>query len=211
MRRKFRTIVVDDHPLMAQATLQLLSQMERIETAGVAKSGEEAIQLCAAVNPDLVMLDYQLPGLSGTQVAEQLKAAYPNLKIIIFTGVDVSDLLPFLLSNLISGIISKGVTESTMKHIIACVLDNHIVLPQSMLQQLKSVSGKDAVNQLLSEEEVLLMTLIIKGDTYEKIAERMFISKRSVDNYLRRIYEKLGVQTRAQAIEKFVQSSQYQS
>ncbi|MDG0793901.1 helix-turn-helix transcriptional regulator [Cohnella ginsengisoli] len=98
-----------------------------------------------------------------------------------------------------------------MKHIIACVLDNHIVLPQSMLPQLKSVSGKDAVNQLLSDEEVLLMTLIIKGDTYEKIAEQMYISKRSVDNYLRRIYEKLGVQTRAQAIEKFVQSSQYQS
>lgn len=211
MKRKFRTIVVDDHPLMAQATLQLLSHMDRIETAGVAKSGEEAIQLCAVVSPDLVLLDYQLPGLSGTQVAEQLKAAYPSLKIIIFTGVDVSDLLPFLLSNLISGIISKGVTESTMKHIIACVLDNHIVLPQSMLQQLKSVSGKDAVNQLLTDEEVLLMTLIIKGDTYEKIAERMFISKRSVDNYLRRIYEKLGVHTRAQAIEKFVQSSQYQS
>ncbi|MDI4645741.1 response regulator transcription factor [Cohnella hashimotonis] len=211
MKRKYKTIVVDDHPLMAQATLQLVSQMDRIETAGFAKSGEDAIQLAAAVSPDLVLLDYQLPDLSGTQVAERLKAAHPNLKIIIFTGVDVSDLLPFLLSNLISGIISKGVTESTMKHIVACVLDNHIVLPQSMMSQLKSMSGKDNVDQLLSEEEVLLMTLIIKGDTYEKIAERMYISKRSVDNYLRRIYEKLGVQTRAQAIERFVQSSQYQS
>ncbi|WP_217595741.1 response regulator transcription factor [Cohnella sp. GbtcB17] len=210
MKRKYKTIVVDDHPLMAQATLQLLGQMERIETAGVAKNGEEAIQLSAAVRPDLVLLDYQLPDLSGTQVAEQLKAAHPNLKIIIFTGVDVSDLLPFLLSGLIGGIISKGVTESTMKHIVACVLDDQIVLPQSMLPQLKNVTGKDAVNQLLTDEEVLLMTLIIKGDTYEKIAEQMYISKRSVDNYLRRIYEKLGVQTRAQAIEKFVQSPQYQ-
>ncbi|MFC3802480.1 response regulator [Cohnella sp. GCM10012308] len=211
MKRKYKTIVVDDHPLMAQATLQLVSQMDRIETAGFARSGEDAIQLAAAVSPDLVLLDYQLPDLSGTQVAEQLKAEHPNLKIIIFTGVDVSDLLPFLLSNLISGIISKGVTESTMMHIVACVLDNHIVLPQSMLPQLKSISGKDNVDQLLSEEEVLLMSLIIKGDTYEKIAEQMYISKRSVDNYLRRIYEKLGVQTRAQAIERFVQSSQYQS
>ncbi|CAI6085029.1 response regulator transcription factor [Cohnella sp. JJ-181] len=211
MKRKAKAIVVDDHPLMAQATLQLLAQMDRIEAAGIARNGEEAIRLCEAETPDLVLLDYQLPDLSGTQVAEQLKAAHPQLRIIIFTGVDVSDLLPCLLSNLISGIISKGVNESTLKHIVACVLDNHVVLPQSLLHQLKSASNADVAELLLSEEEVLLMTLIIKGDTYEKIAEQMYISKRSVDNYLRRIYEKLGVQTRAQAIEKFVQGPQYNS
>ncbi|MEK0313888.1 response regulator transcription factor [Cohnella sp. 56] len=210
MKRKVKAIVVDDHPLMAQATLQLLDQIDRIEAAGIAKSGQEAIELCASVNPDLVLLDYQLPDLSGTQVAEQLRAANPNMRIVIFTGVDVSDLLEYLLSGQISGIISKGVNESAIKHIVACVLDNHVVLPQSMLQQLKSSARADAVEFVLSDEEVLLMKLIIKGDTYEKIAEQMYISKRSVDNYLRRIYEKFGVQTRAQAIEKFVQSPQYQ-
>lgn len=210
MKRKVKAIVVDDHPLMAQATLQLLDQIDRIDAAGIAKNGQEAIELCAAVNPDLVLLDYQLPDLSGTQVAEQLKAANPNMRIVIFTGVDVSDLLEHLLSGQISGIISKGVNESAIQHIVACVLDNHVVLPHSMLQQLKSSARADAVEFVLSDEEVLLMKLIIKGDTYEKIAEQMYISKRSVDNYLRRIYEKFGVQTRAQAIEKFVQSPQYQ-
>lgn len=209
MKRKVKAIVVEDHPLMAQATLQLLEQIERIEAAGIARNGQEALQLNAEVNPDLILLDYQLPDLSGTQVAEQLKADNPNVRIIIFTGVDISDLLPFLLAGQISGIISKGVNESTLRHIVACVLDNHVVLPQSMLQQLRSSASADAMEQLLSDEEVLLMTLVIKGDTYEKIAEQMYISKRSVDNYLRRIYEKLGVQTRAQAIEKFVQSPQY--
>ena len=63
----------------------------------------------------------------------------------------------------------------------------------------------------LSEEELLIMRMVVKGSTYEQIADTIHVSKRSIDNYLRRIYGKLGVQNRIQAIERFVQSGSYYS
>jgi two-component system competent response regulator ComA len=208
MKRPVKAIVVDDHPLMAQATMQLLNEMDSVEVAGVAHTGKEALELAETVRPDLLMLDYQLPDQPGTQVAEKLKAKCPGIHVVIFTGVDVSDLLPFVLSQQISAVVSKGARETTIKHTVACILDGHIVLPNSLIQQLK-LPSKYATEIALTEEECELMAMIVKGETYERIAEQMFISKRSVDNYLRRIYEKLGVQTRVQAIERFVQSRQY--
>jgi two-component system competent response regulator ComA len=195
MKRVVKAIVIDDHPLMAQATQQLLGQIDSLEVAGIAHSGQEALELAAAVQPDLIFLDYQLPDQSGTKVAEHLKRQLPKAHIVIFTGVDISDLLPHLLSNQISGIVSKSANEATIKHIVACVLDNHVVLPHSLLNKLLKTPLKQEI--------------VVRGETYEKIAEHMYVSKRTVDNYLRKIYEKMGVQTRIQAIERFVQSNQY--
>ncbi|MBB6735686.1 response regulator [Cohnella zeiphila] len=209
MKRIMKAIIVDDHPLMAQATMHLLSQIDRIETVGVAHNAKQALELAESVRPDLVFLDYQLPDQSGTQVAEQLRERDRNVRIVIFTGVDASDLLPFLLTHQINGIVSKDVSESTVKHIVACILDGHIVLPHSIFNQIQLPSYQTEPEISLTDEECQLMAMIVKGETYERIAEQMFISKRSVDNYLRRIYEKMGVQTRIQAIERFLKSKQY--
>lgn len=209
MKRTTKAIVVDDHPMMAHATRQLLDRIENIEVAGVAHSGRGAIELAESTQPDLVFLDYQLPDQTGTQVAEQLKRQHPNARIVIFTGVDLSDLMPYLLSNLINGVVSKEVSEETIRHIVACILDNHIVLPQSVLHRMKLPAPKAETEVELTDEECSLMAMIVKGETYERIAEKLFVSKRSVDNYLRRIYDKMGVQSRIQAIERFVQSKQY--
>jgi two-component system competent response regulator ComA len=209
MKRVVKAIVIDDHPLMAQATQQLLGQIDSLEVAGIAHSGQEALELAAAVQPDLIFLDYQLPDQSGTKVAEHLKRQLPKAHIVIFTGVDISDLLPHLLSNQISGIVSKSANEATIKHIVACVLDNHVVLPHSLLNKLLKTPLKQEIEIPLTDEECKLMQMVVRGETYEKIAEHMYVSKRSVDNYLRKIYEKMGVQTRIQAIERFVQSNQY--
>jgi len=209
MKRRMKAIIVDDHPLMAQATHHLLTQIERLEMAGVAHNAREALELAEAAKPDLVFLDYQLPDQLGTKVAEQLKQKDPNVKIIIFTGVDASDLVPYLLTHQINGIVSKDVSESTVKHIVACVLDGHVVLPHSLIHQIKLPSYQTEPEVDLTDEECQLMGMIVKGETYERVAEQLFISKRSVDNYLRRIYEKMGVQTRIQAIERFLKSKQY--
>lgn len=209
MTRTVRAIVVDDHPLMAQATKDLLIQVEGVTVEGVVHNGGAALELADAVQPDLILLDYQLPDMTGTKVAELLKERHPNAYIVLFTGVDVSDLTLFAMSNYLSGVVSKGAREETIKHIIACVLDNQIVLPRTIFQRLKLPASNYALDVELTEEECTLMAMIVRGETYDRVAEQLFISKRSVDNYLRRIYEKMGVQTRIQAIERFVQSKQY--
>ncbi|NHN31098.1 response regulator transcription factor [Paenibacillus agricola] len=208
MREVVKAIVADDHPLMAQATKQLLEQIEGIEVIDIASNGQKCLELVEQHHPDLVFLDYQLPDRVGTDVAAQIKAIYPEIHIVIFTGVDVSALTDVFLELQVSAVISKGTRHITIQHVIGCILENYIVMPRPVLQALKG-KGLSTQTSELTEEEVLIMSLIIKGATLEQIATQIHISKRSVDNYQRRIYGKLGVKTRVEALEAFVKSKYY--
>ncbi len=204
-----RALVVDDHPLVAQATGQLLSQIERMEVVGTAHSGEACLALIPELQPDMVFLDYQLPDQYGTSVAKQIKEQYPHIHIVIFTGMEISDLFDNLVDLKVSGILSKESSETTIKNMIRAILDDHTVLPISLFQQLRLSSGQSAPMEALTKDEIEIMLFIVQGLTHEQVAVQIHMSKRSVDNYIKKIYQKLGVKSRAQAIEKFVQGDDY--
>jgi len=207
--KTIRALVVDDHPLMAQATKLLLEQIDRVQVVGVAHDGRTSLELAETLLPELIMLDYQLPDMPGTKVLERIRAWSANVRVVVFTGMDVSDLIYPLLELRVNGVISKGTSETTLKHMIACVLDNHVVLPQATFYNIRIASGGASSYAKLSDEEVLMMSMMVKGATYEQMAETIHVSRRSIDNYLRKIYDKMGVQNRIQAIERFVQMRSY--
>lgn len=208
MTRITTAIVVEDHPLMAQASKSLLEQIEGIIIAGIAYTGAECLEMAELHRPELVFLDYQLPDMTGTDVANQLKSRYPDIRIIIFTGVDVSDLAHTLVELQVSGVISKGTNHTSILHMIHCVLENHCVFPASIIERLNA-GAPSAPQGELTEDEIRIMKLLIKGETIEQIAEAIHVSKRSVDNYQKRIYGKLGVKNKVQALEVFIQSKYY--
>jgi two-component system competent response regulator ComA len=211
MNQTIKVIVADDHPLMAQATKQLLEQIADMEVVAVANDGAACMELVEMYRPDMVFLDYQLPDQVGTDIAEQIKKRHPNIHVVIFTGVDVSAMATHLLELQVSGIISKGTRHAAIKHMVACMLENYIVLPRSVIPKIHALAKPTAHEVELSDDEVLIMSLVVKGATLDQVAERIHTSKRSVDNYQRKIYDKFGVNTRAQAIEKFIQSKYYQA
>jgi two-component system, NarL family, competent response regulator ComA len=211
MNQTIKVIVADDHPLMAQATKQLLEQIADMEVVAVANDGAACMELVEMYRPDMVFLDYQLPDQVGTDIAEQIKKRHPNIHVVIFTGVDVSAMATHLLELQVSGIISKGTRHAAIKHMVACMLENYIVLPRSVIPKIHALAKPTAHEVELTDDEVLIMSLVVKGATLDQVAERIHTSKRSVDNYQRKIYDKFGVNTRAQAIEKFIQSKYYQA
>jgi two-component system, NarL family, competent response regulator ComA len=208
MTRTITAIVAEDHPLMAHASKELLERIEGLTVMDTAYNGSDCIQLVDQHQPDLVFLDYQLPDMPGTKVAKEIKARYPKVRIILFTGVDVSDLADRFLELQINGIISKGTNQSSILHMVHCVMENTTVIPDSIMARLQSETNQPS-RQELSEDEIHIMRLLIKGETLEQIADAIHVSKRSVDNYQKRIYEKMGVKTRVQAIEAFIQSKFY--
>ncbi|QGQ96015.1 DNA-binding response regulator [Paenibacillus psychroresistens] len=207
MSKPLKVIIVDDHPLMAEATKHLLEQIEGIQVIDIASSGKKGLELIDLHKPDMVFLDYQLPDKVGTDVAKEIKTKYPAIHIIIFTGVDVSDMINNFLALQVSGVISKGTSRTAIKNMIGVILEDHIVLPRSALNKIRLTDYTQ--DPLLSQDEVIIMSMVVKGATLDQIGERIHISKRSVDNYQRKIYEKLGVETRAEAIEKFIKSHYY--
>ncbi|MBP1992400.1 response regulator transcription factor [Paenibacillus eucommiae] len=209
MKPKIKTLIVEDHPLMASATKTMLEQIDRIEVIGTAGSGEMAIELVNKLQPGIVFLDYHLPDGFGTKVAAQIKEINAAIHVIIFTGIDISDIYNNLLEIGISGVVSKESSEDTIRNLVNCVMDNHTMLPLPLYHQMRLTSGKQATEVILTDDEVQIMTLIVKGVTHDLIADHIHASRRSVDNYVRKIYDKYGVKSRVQAIERFVKSKYY--
>jgi two-component system competent response regulator ComA len=209
MNRYVRALVVEDHPLMALATKNILEQIEGIEVVGTASNGRIAVELVEVHQPELVFLDYHLPDGYGSHVVEEVKSRFPNIHVVIFTGIDISDLYNHLLELGVSGIISKESSEMTVRNMVSCILDNHTMLPLSLYHQMKlnTTSANPDVN--LTGDEVQIMSLIVSGATHDYIAEQIHASRRSIDNYVRKIYDKFGVKSRVQAIERFVKSRYY--
>jgi DNA-binding NarL/FixJ family response regulator len=204
--------VTDDHPVVAGATKMILEQIEDITVVGIAHNGKACLELVEQHQPDLVLLDYHLPDQYGSTVAERIKRRYPQTHIVIFTGIDVADLYNHLIEIGVSGIISKESGEKTIQNLIRCILDDHTMLPLAVYRQMRVTNRQprtETDSSGLTPDEIQIMYLLVKGATHEQIAEHIHVSKRSVDNYLKKIYEKLGVSARIQAIEKFVRSPIY--
>lgn len=202
-------LIVDDHPVMAKATQMILEQIEHIRVIGIAASGKSCLEMTTTHKPDMIMLDYNLPDQFGSSVAKQIKELSPNTHIVIFTGIDVSDLYNHLIEIGVSGIISKESSERVIQNMIRCIMDDCTMIPLSLYRGMRLMKSLPTQEALLTNDEIQIMTLVVKGATQEQIANEIFVSKRSVDNYLKKIYAKLGVKSRVQAMEKFIQSSYY--
>ncbi|WP_028550904.1 response regulator transcription factor [Paenibacillus sp. UNC451MF] len=209
MNGSMKVLVVDDHPVMAKATKGILEQISGIEVVGTVGSGEACLDFVETHRPEIVFLDYHLPDQFGSSVAKEIKNRYPDTHVVIFTGIDVADMYNHLLDIGVSGIISKESSESVVQHMVRCVMDNCTVLPLSLYHNMRLMTGLPAQEFVLTEDEVQIMSMLVKGATHEQIANEIYVSKRSVDNYLKKIYGKLGVKSKVQALEQFVQSNYY--
>ncbi|MDB5052962.1 MAG: Two-component response regulator ComA [Bacilli bacterium] len=209
MNKVIRTLVVDDHPLFAIATKNILEEIDGLHVIGIVGEGDECLEFVRLHEPDLIFLDYYLPDQLGSEVAAQIKNQFPHIHVVIFTGVDVAKILNVLLEIGVSGVISKGSSEKTIKNMVQCILDNHTTVPLSFYHKMRLMDDHAANVLELTKDEVQIMSFLVEGLNHEQIGEKIFVSKRTVDNYMKRIYGKLGAKTRTKAVEKFVQSKYY--
>lgn len=209
MKEAVTAVVVDDHPLLAKATMELLEGTGEIHVAGMAGTGAQCLELIRHGKPKLVFLDYQLPDMTGTEITKQIKALLPDTHVIIFTGVNYLEFYNALVDSGVSGILSKESSERTILNMVHCVLNKQTMVPLALFQKLR-LEGHDSDGpSLLDKEEALIMRLLLKGATLDEVAEAIHMSKRTVDNYLKRIFEKMGVKTRMAAIQAFLVEKKY--
>ncbi|MVP00901.1 response regulator [Paenibacillus lutrae] len=197
-------LIVDDHPAMAYGTKFILEQEKDIQVVGVANSGESGIEMMMKLKPSVIFLDFHLPDLTGMEVAVKMREIDETIQIVIFTGIDYMPILNNLLDLGVCGIMSKDSSEEQIRNMMRSLKEGQTVIPISLLHQLRLSQPEDDMSSL-TDEEINIMNQIVKGATNEQIADEIHMSKRSVDNYVRKIYDKFGVKSRAQAIEKFIQ------
>ncbi len=150
------------------------------------------------------ILDMNLPDLSGKEVAKSIKEKYPKVHIIIFTGYDYVPYLNLFLESGVSGMLSKNASIRQIIRMIESVMDGETVLPLSVYQCMRiQPDVKQSPRALnFSEKENEIISMLVKGCTNAMIAKKIFMSVRSVENYMAKIYEKLEVKSRVEAVEK---------
>lgn len=224
MSTPIRVLLADDHQLFRAGIAGLLERDPHITVVGQASNGQEAVALAQQIQPDVALLDIQMPVCTGLEAARQLLAQQPQLKIIMLTISDSDQDLFTAVKAGAQGYLLKGSTSvhelvtavrqvAVGEAIIAPNLVPHLLAEFAAMSQERTpetaVAPKEPVEarpeQVLSERELEVLHLVSEGLKNREIAGQLFISENTVRTHLRNILDKLHVQNRTQAATLFRQ------
>ncbi len=196
-----RVLVVDDHPIVRQGLVGVLSDETDLEVVGEAGSGREAIALVARLRPDVVLLDLEMPELDGVAAIPQLRAAHPSVEILVFTAYDTDERVLGAIRGGARGYLLKGASAEDIASGIRSVAAGGSVLePRVASKLVAEVKAPRRSGIGLSGREREVLRLVADGLPTKQIAVSLSISERTVKFHVNSIFHKLGAENRAQAV-----------
>lgn len=191
-----KVLIVDDHALVRMGIRRLLEDMLDVDVVADAESGEQALALVKLHRPDVVLLDMKMPGIDGWEVTRRLKKSNPQIKIIAVTAMS-SDPLPARVLQLGAlGYLTKESGAQEMAAAIRKVYKGERYLSAEIAQKM-AINSLDEVPSspfdLLSEREMQVMIMITSGMNVPSIAERLFLSNKTINGHRYKMFEKLMI------------------
>ena len=200
-----RIVVCDDHPVYRQGLHALFAEVEGIDVVGEAGTGEEALQLVAAAEPDVVIMDLHLPGLSGVETTQQLVARHPHVGVLVLTMFEDDTSLLAALRAGARGYVVKGADHEEIVTAIRAVARGEVLLGRVVSSRLgaalASRSGPRPFPDL-TDREFAVLEQLARGWSTERIAANQFLSPKTVRNNVSAILAKLGVASRTEAVAR---------
>ncbi|MDX1445657.1 response regulator transcription factor [Lishizhenia sp.] len=194
--------VVDDHKLFRSGLANLIQNINQdFRVVCEADHGKHFLdQLERQETPDLALVDINMPVMDGFQTVKQLKELYPNMKLLIVTMNDDDTSLLKMLRLGIKGYISKDVDPEELERAILDMVDKGFHYTEQMTSQLIGTINGDKSElekqDALNAKELRFIELACSEDTYDKIADKMCLSVKTIDNYRASVFDKLGVKSR---------------
>jgi NarL family two-component system response regulator LiaR len=209
-RSKLTVLIADDHPLVREALRQALDSEEDMEIVAEAADGEEAVQLASELKPDVAVMDIVMPRLNGIEATRKIKEIAPDIAILILTAYDDDEYVLGLLDAGAAGYLLKSARGRDLAGAIRAIKSGESVLhPKIIAKLLKRamvapVEGHTP-SEILSERESDVLRLVALGMSNKDIAEKLFLSERTIKAHLTNIFNKLNVASRSEAIVKGLQ------
>jgi DNA-binding NarL/FixJ family response regulator len=192
-----KVLVADDHNLVRESIVKAVGVDPELEVVGEAADGNRALQLAHDLRPDMILLDVAMPGIDGLTVAEQLRKERADLRIIMLTMHDDEISVERALSIPVDGFISKSAAIVELITAIQTVRDGGRYLSDGLPRR---PSGDSGSAPRLTARERQVLQLLSEGLRPGEIADRLYLSIKTVKNHLTSVYNKLGVETGAQAV-----------
>ena len=202
-----RIALVDDHRLFRNGLKMLLSTHDGVEVVFEAASGEEFLAEVERVQPDVVFMDYAMPGMSGAQATEQALAVCPEMKVISLTMFAENAYYSQMVASGAKGFLLKDSEFDEVIEAVETVASGGTYFSDSLLatisQTMRKSGGEvDSIAEAdrLSEREIEILVGICRGESTQEIADRLYISKRTVDKHRANILEKSGCKNTASLV-----------
>lgn len=195
-----KILVVDDHDLVRMGLVRILEDVEDFIVVGEAESGEAALERARDLQPQIVLMDIKMPGMGGIEATRRLVEENDNLRVIAVTSCE-GELYPgYILQAGAAAYLSKRARPDEVITAVRMVVTGKFYISQEIAQQLAlkntgaNGAGVSPFKQL-SQRELQIATMIVRGEKVSVIADRLHISTKTINTYRYRIFEKLGVDT----------------
>lgn len=194
---KKRILLVDDHQLVIDGLKGFITDYEKAKVVGEANNGQDAITYSEALSPHLILMDIDMPIMSGIQATQEIKKKYPTIHIIIISMHNEKGLIKKLISFGADGYLLKNSTKDEVLKAIDCVLSGGKYFSEDVLNSLEDkIDVKDSLSDLksqLTDREIEIIQLVCEGLTNKEIGEKLFISHRTVDTHRTNLMKKLDI------------------
>jgi two-component system, NarL family, response regulator LiaR len=200
-----RTMLVDDHAVVREGIRQILDREPDIAVIGEAERGDLALELLDLLQPDVVLLDVRMPGLSGIETTRRIRAAFPKIRVLILSAYDDFAVEAFRAGA--SGYVLKSAGSRELVAALRSVFFGSTVIQGALTEGL-GIFGSGSRSQgpdLLSPREAQILRLIVRGLTNRTIAREIGIAPRTADQHVHNIFVKVGVRSRAEAVRYAVE------
>jgi DNA-binding NarL/FixJ family response regulator len=211
-----RLLIVDDHNLFRQGLIRILGDYEQLQIVGQAANGQDALALVEQLQPDLVLMDVNMPVLSGPDAVRQMRARFPSLPVVMLTVSERDDDLFDAVRAGAQGYLLKNVGATELIDALQRVREGEAIIAPSMaarllaefrtLAELAPAEPQQAPPGDLSEREQDVLRLVAQGLSNKEIADNLSLSEHTVKTHLANILDKLHLRSRAHAAAYAVQA-----
>ncbi|EFI66965.1 MULTISPECIES: response regulator transcription factor [Lysinibacillus] len=197
-------LLVDDHQMVGLGTKAILENEQDFKVTYLHEL-EEIYKEFEISDYDIYLFDIQMPECSGIDLTKKLLAIRPKAKVILYTGFDYYSQFSSLMNLNICGIVSKTVPYEDLIMTIRATLKGYVLLPLPLLKELKEpIPSSNNLSTLLTQKEISILRSLIKGYSNQEIADELFLSIRAIEYNLTKIYKKLGVNSRTEAVTEVI-------
>jgi two-component system, NarL family, response regulator DevR len=200
---KTRILLCDDHEVVREGLRGLVARQEGMSVVGEAGTVAEAVEAAARTKPDVVIMDVRLPDGSGVEACRTIREARPETKVIMLTSyADDEALFASIIAGASGYLLKQTRGQAVVDAIIAVASGRSLLDPDvtgKVLERVRQGRGDDPALASLTEQERKVLAGLAEGHTNREISETLFLSEKTVKNYVSRILDKLGLSRRAEA------------
>ena len=185
-----KLFLVDDHHIVLDGLKSMFDQDSQFTIIGTASNAEDAIKAIESNKPDILLTDYSLPGANGLDLCVQVKTKYPDVKRVILSMHDEGVLVKQILKEGVDGYLLKSIQQLELKNALLQIVKGMPYVSPEITRLVLSDLSNEQPTELLSEREREILNLIAKENSNKQIAEKLFISERTVETHRKNIFRK---------------------